>query len=108
MNLPHLPPVLFAQKVVKKEEDILYVKCLFPCFPTLPMILEAAAQASSGFCEELKKGFLAAANSVVLKKEVDKKEVVIKVEKEVSLESMTLFNFSAEGFAEGRFTVYAK
>ncbi len=73
MNLPHLAPVLFAKEVIKKEENSLHVECQFPYPPTLAMVLEAAAQSSSGFAsDDIKEGFLVAVNSLVLHKKLIK------------------------------------
>jgi hypothetical protein len=108
MNLPHLPPLLFAKEVTKKEQNTLHVKCEFPYSPTLPMLLEAAAQASAGFSDEVKAGFLVAASNIVLEKKVDKTELIIKVEKEMDIANMAVFSFCIDGTTSGKFTIYVK
>ncbi len=49
MNLPHLPPIRFAQTALEEKGNRAKVKILFPFCPTLGMMIEAAAQSSAVF-----------------------------------------------------------
>ena len=108
MNLPHQEPILFAKKLIKKDENSLHVKCEFPYFPTLPMLFEAAAQSSAGFSSEQKEGFLVAGSDIKLNKKVNKTELIIEVQKKINMGNMTMFDFTVEDFASGKFTIYVK
>lgn len=108
MKLPHQKPIRFAQEVLKKEDDRVFVKVVFPYIPSLAMILESAAQSSAGFEDEFKEGFLVGANDMEVLKEIKKNEFVIEVKKEVLMPQMSMFSFKLEDFAKGRFSIYVK
>lgn len=107
MNLPHLPPVLFAKKVLQKDGEKASVLCEFPYLPTLPMLLEAAAQASSCF-GDLNEGFLVGASDVKKIACIDSTKMVICIRKEIDSQNMHIFSFLIDNVAEGRFTIYAQ
>lgn len=108
MNLPHLAPVLFARKVLKRERNYLYVECHFPCLPTLAMLLEAAAQSSAGFEQDKQKeALLVAANNLIIYAKCDEKYAVIELKKEMEAFSMKKFSFKVKDKASGEFTIYA-
>jgi len=60
MNLPHLPPIRFAKEILTCNDKTATIVCEFPYPPTLPMLTEAAAQASSAFAQTTipQNGFL--------------------------------------------------
>ena len=66
MNLPHLLPVRFVTHILEHEGKCAKVACTFPYLPTLPMLVEAAAQASSA----LFQGESIVMGHVVLMKEI--------------------------------------
>lgn len=107
MNLPHLPPVLFAKRIVEKSDEYAKVECEFPTIPSLAMLLEAAAQASSAL-GKAKEGFLASASDVESFQKIQDTKVQIEVRKEFELDKMQIFFFTVEGFAQGKFTIYVK
>lgn len=107
MNLPHQKPVLFAKKIISIDKKSAQVECEFPFTPTLPMLLEAAAQASSAFSEQ-KEGFLAGASDIKLYKKVINRKVLICVNEEISMGSMKIFSFQIKDICEGKFTIHVK
>lgn len=108
MNLPHKKPILFASKVLSRDENEAKVECVFPTLPTFGMGLEASAQASAALADEEKEGFLAGANGVELLKPLDKKRMIVKVKKVYGLDGMELFSFELEDYMRGKFAIYAK
>lgn len=109
MNLPHLAPILFAKRIESKSDKGATVLCEFPTLPTLPMLLEAAAQASSAISDdEVKEGFLVSANSLKLYKKATERTVEIEVTQELKMQDMSIFSFSIKDLADGKFTIYAK
>ncbi|WP_024954807.1 hypothetical protein [Sulfurospirillum arcachonense] len=107
MNLPHLAPILFAKKIIEKNEKSARVECEFPYPPSLPMLLEAAAQSSVALnTNDKKEGFLVAASSLKLHKKVENQSVEIQVNAQMQMGNMHLFSFEVKNIAEGKFTVY--
>jgi len=67
LDLPHLPPILFAKKLLKKDGNMADVLIEFDESPTLPMLVEAAAQSSAAFRKrEDESAFLASIKNVEL------------------------------------------
>lgn len=97
MNLPHIAPLLFAKKVLKKNENSVHVQCSFPQVPTLAMFLEAAAQCSAGFEEEGKKniGFLTMAQDIQTLAHINSAEYIIILQKEANVANYKKFFFMA-------------
>lgn len=97
MNLPHLPPLLFAKKVLKKNKNSVHVQCAFPQVPTLAMFLEAAAQCSAGFEEEGKKnlGFLTMAQDIQTLSTINQTKYLFILQKESEVGNYKKFFFIA-------------
>lgn len=95
MNLPHLPPVRFAKEVLTCKEKHASVLCEFPCLPTLPMLTEAAAQASSAFAKSdaPQNGFLVLIKDVTLHVKAQSLTCVIMIEERLSLGNSSEFYF---------------
>ncbi|WP_026803010.1 hypothetical protein ACN2EN_01570 [Aliarcobacter lanthieri] len=111
INLPHQKPVRFVKDLVKIEDDIAYVTCLFPNIPTLAMIFEAAAQSSVAFNQEEipKIGFLVSLKDIELLKEPNILKFEIIVKQEINLGFFNEFTFELINeniiYAKGRFVV---
>lgn len=111
LNLPHQNPVRFVKDLIKIEDDIAYITCIFPNTPTLSMIFEAAAQSSTAFNqeEEIQIGFLVTLKDIELLKEPNIFEFYIKVKKEISLGTLNEFSFELicenSIYAKGNFVV---
>lgn len=95
MNLPHLPPIKFAQKILICDEKVAKVLCEFPCSPTLPMLTEAAAQSSSAFAQSNtpQNGFLVLIKDVVSHIALSSLTCIIVVESRLSLGNSSEFYF---------------
>ncbi|QIR75782.1 hypothetical protein FA592_05875 [Sulfurospirillum diekertiae] len=95
MNLPHLPPIRFVKEVFTCNDKHATVLCEFPCLPTLPMLIEAAAQASSAFAKSdtLQNGFLVLIKDVSLHVKVQSLTCVIIIEARTSLGNSSEFYF---------------
>ena len=95
MNLPHLPPIRFAKEMLTCKEKRASVLCEFPCLPTLPMLTEAAAQASSAFAKSdtPQNGFLVLIKDVTLHVKVESLTCKVVVEERLSLGNSSEFYF---------------
>jgi hypothetical protein len=71
MTIPHLPPIKFAQKIVRVNNNEALVLVSFPFEPTLAMYVEAAAQSSASFVQEneSKIGFVVSLKEIKLLKQ---------------------------------------
>lgn len=114
MNIPHLPPVKFAQEIIEVIENLAKVKCEFPYTPTLAMFFEAAAQSSAAFSKngEKKIGFVISLKNIELIKEATALTYLIEVKKEYEVGAVCEFSFKVlqkeELYAKGTFTVMVK
>ena len=95
MKLPHLEPLIFAKKVVKKEENFSRVLCEFKDIPNLAVFIEAAAQSSSSFVDSStpKKGFLATLKDVEQYKELDRLKYHVDLKLETKVGDFQQFYF---------------
>ena len=95
MNLPHLPPMRFAKEILTCKEKCATVLCEFPCLPTLPMLTEAAAQASSAFAlsDTPQNGFLVLIKDVTLHLNAQSLTYLVVIEVRLSLGNSTEFYF---------------
>jgi hypothetical protein len=110
MNLPHLPPLKFAQNVLFCDDTKARVACRFPSSPTLAMLVEACAQSSAAFAlEELKSGFLIGIDEMILHQACDALDVEVALEKYALIGTMHAFTcqvFSRDVLvASGRVTL---
>lgn len=97
MNLPHLPPMRFAKEVLTCKDKCASVLCEFPHLPTLPMIVEAAAQASSAFAKSdtPRNGFLVLIKEVSLHVKPKSLTCNVVIEARLSLGNSSEFYFEA-------------
>jgi hypothetical protein len=95
MNLPHLPPIRFAKEILTCKDKRASVLCEFPCLPTLPMLTEAAAQASSAFAtsDTPQNGFLVLIKDVSLHVKPKNLTCNIMIEARLSLGNSSEFYF---------------
>jgi hypothetical protein len=95
MNLPHLPPIRFAKEILTCKDKRATVLCEFPCLPTLPMLTEAAAQASSAFAtsETPQNGFLVLIKDVSLHVTPKSLTCNVMIEERLSLGNSSEFYF---------------
>lgn len=95
MNLPHLPPILFAKEILTCKDNQACVLCEFPSLPTLPMLIEAAAQASSALSKSKtpQNGFLVLIKETSLHVKLQSLTCNVVVEERLSLGNSSEFSF---------------
>ena len=94
LKLPHQAPIKFAKYVISKEENSAVVKVRFDEIPTLPMIVEAAAQSSAALSDsENKMGFLVTLKNIKLLEKLRSLEYDVKVSLEQQFEDFRYFSF---------------
>ena len=95
MNLPHLPPMRFAKEILTCNDKCASVLCEFPSLPTLPMLTEAAAQATSSFAKSdaPQNGFLVLIKDVSLHVKPKSLTCNVVIEARMSLENSSEFYF---------------
>jgi hypothetical protein len=94
LKLPHQAPINFAKYIISKEENSAVVKVKFDAIPTLPMIVEAAAQSSAALSDDEKKmGFLVTLKNIKLLEKLSYLEYDVKVLLEQNIEDFRYFNF---------------
>ncbi len=93
MNLPHLRPIRFAKEILTCNDKQAFVLCEFPCLPTLPMLTEAAAQASSAFAKSNtpRNGFLVLIKDAVLHVRAQSLTCIVIIEERLSLGNSSEF-----------------
>ncbi len=107
MNLPHQEPILFAKKILLRQNDEASILCKFEQIPTLGMGIEAAAQSCGALADKKTDGFLAGVNSVEVLKVFDKKTLTAKIKKIYQIDNMELFSFELEDYLKGKLAIYA-
>jgi len=95
MNLPHLPPMRFAKEMLTCKDKRASVLCEFPSLPTLPMLTEAAAQATSAFAtsDTPRNGFLVLIKDVSLHVKPKSLTCNVVIEERMSLGNSSEFYF---------------
>lgn len=72
LNILHLPPILFLQKILIKDDKSAICIVGFESIPTLGMMMEAAAQSSSVFSSSKSEGYVLSASNLTLHEEPKK------------------------------------
>lgn len=94
LDLPHTHPMKFAKHIISLESTNARVKIAFEENPTLPMLIEAAAQSSAAFSDgSIKAGFLVSLRKIQLLESLDCLEYEVKINCEYQMESLAYFNF---------------
>lgn len=94
LNIPHQEPIKFAKYVLSRDANVAVVRVEFSTVPTLPMLVEAAAQSSAAFGDgEIKSGFLVALKNIKLLHKADLMQYDIKITAEHQLDSLSYFSF---------------
>lgn len=95
MNIPHQPPIKYAAEVLERTDAWVRVLCEFPEPPTLPMMIEAAAQASAGLNPEvLTIGYLTLVQESELVQKTVGSSLVVKVQALNNLGKIKAFAFA--------------
>jgi len=82
-SIPHLPPIRFVKSLLYCDSQSASVKIAFEEIPTLAMLVEAAAQSSSGIEDDdnkAKMGFLVSLKNVELLQELKLLEYTADIE----------------------------
>ena len=96
-SIPHLPPVRFVKTLIKADETSATVKVGFDEVPTLGMLIEAAAQSSSGIKDDEnngRMGFVITLKNIKLLQEVNSKEFIVNVELAHKLDDFKSLSFN--------------
>ena len=81
--IPHLAPIRFVKSLIDADETTASVRVGFDEVPTLGMLIEAAAQSSSGIDDEDnngRMGFVITLKNIKLIQSVRLKEFIVNVE----------------------------
>ncbi len=96
-KIPHLPPVRFVKTLIRADKTSALAKIGFDEVPTLGMLIEAAAQSSSGIKDAKntgRMGFVITLKNVKLLKEVISKEYTVQVDLIHKLDDFKSLSFS--------------
>jgi len=96
-SIPHLPPIRFVKDLLKADETTASVKVGFDEIPTLGMLIEAAAQSSSGISDAEnngRMGFVITLKNVKLLQDVNSKEFVVHIKLVHKLDDFKSLSFS--------------
>ena len=94
LYLPHTWPIRFAKHIIFAEPTRARVKIAFEEIPTLPMLIEAAAQSSAAFSDGSEKaGFLVSLKNIKLLERLDLLEYEAQISCEHQMDPLAYFNF---------------
>ncbi|NPA66534.1 MAG: hypothetical protein GXO11_06595 [Epsilonproteobacteria bacterium] len=95
--IPHIPPIKFVDSLISSDEKNASVKIKFDQIPTIGMLVEAAAQSSSGIDdgnkEKIQMGFLIALKNIKLLEEPLSKEYILNIHLDHKIENFKSFSF---------------
>lgn len=94
IKLPHLAPIKFAKYTLRKDEKSADVLIEYEQIPTLPMLVEAAAQSSAAFrINDKESAFLVSLKGVKLLQKPTQMKLVAHVTDEHRLDKMRYVGF---------------
>lgn len=96
-SIPHLPPVRFVKTLIRADKISATVKVGFDEVPTLGMLIEAAAQSSSGIKDDKnngRMGFVITLKNIKLLREVNSKEFEVHVKLVHKLDDFKSLSFN--------------
>jgi hypothetical protein len=107
MNLPHGKILTFAKALVEYSENTILVRCKFPISPTLPMFIEAGAQACVGFKKDnqVHLGFVSMVKNVIQLKSLNAQEYMFKIQKQIESNDYLQVTFEAYNIDENTLVV---
>ncbi|MCF6172176.1 MAG: hypothetical protein L3J44_00055 [Campylobacteraceae bacterium] len=95
-QIPHLPPVRFVKSLLYSDKTTASVKIAFEEIPTLAMLIESAAQSSSGIKNSdnvAKMGFLISLKNVKLLKEIYSLQYIVNIKLMHKVDSFKSLSF---------------
>ena len=96
-SIPHLSPIRFVKTLIKADETSASVRVGFDEVPTLGMLIEAAAQSSSGIKDDEnngRMGFVITLKNIKLLQDVNSKEFIVNVELVHKLDDFKSLSFN--------------
>ncbi len=94
IKLPHLAPIKFAKYTLSKDEKSADVLIEYEQIPTLPMLVEAAAQSSASFrVNDKESAFLVSLKGIKLLQKPTQLKLVAHVTDEHRLDKMRYVGF---------------
>lgn len=94
IKLPHLAPIKFAKYILSKDENSADVFIEYEQIPTLPMLVEAAAQSSASFrVNDKENAFLVSLKDIKLLQKPTQLKFVAHVTDEHRLNKMRYVGF---------------
>lgn len=94
IKLPHLAPLKFAKSTLEKDEKSSRVLIEFEQIPSLPMLVEAAAQSSASFrINDKENAFLVSLKGIKLLQKPTKMSLVVHARDEHRLDQMRYVGF---------------
>ena len=94
LKIPHQPPLLFADIMLAKEGNVADVHIAFSTIPSLPMLVEGAAQSCGAFRErDDEEAFIASLKNIKLHHPPKQKEFTARITDMHRFESMRFVGF---------------
>jgi hypothetical protein len=94
--IPHLPPIRFVKSLLFADEKSASVEVGFQSIPSIGMLIEAAAQSSSGVKDsssDVKVGFLITLKNIKLLQELQSTKFRIDIDLDHKLENFKSLSF---------------
>ena len=111
-SIPHLPPIRFVKKLIEADEVSAKVEVEFDEIPTLGMLIEAAAQSSSGIKDrtnDIRMGFVITLKDINLLEDVNSKNFIVHVKLVHKLDNFKSLSFETfenrQKVAQGTFSI---
>jgi len=111
-SAPHLPPVRFVKELIEADKKRAFAGVEFEEVPTIGMLIEAAAQSSSGIKDDDndgRKGFLVTLKDIKLLKKIDSVSYKIDVKLVYKLNDFKSLSFEvlkeSDVIAKGNFSI---
>lgn len=96
LYLPHGDFIRFAESVIECHDNRCVVDASFPSTPTLPMMIEAAAQCSAAFAtQKHQDGYLVALKGITLHQKASSNSLRYVLTLEHQMGELAYFNFEA-------------
>ncbi len=94
--IPHTPPIRFVKSLISADAMSASVEVEFETIPTLGMLVEAAAQSSSGIISDeidVRMGFLVTLKNIKLLEELTSTNYIVDIQLDYKLESFKSLSF---------------
>jgi len=94
--IPHIPPIRFVESLISADAQSASVKIGFDTIPTLGMLIEAAAQSSSGIISDNSKtqmGVLVTLKNIKLLQELKATKYIVDIDLDYKLDAFKYFSF---------------